>query len=205
MAEGVVYVLTNEAMPGYVKIGRTESIERRLLDLDWTNIPLPFECFHAAKVADASFVEAQLHEAFGDHRVRAKREFFRISPERVVAALRLAAIEDVTPRADVAVSDDVRHDLEEARARKAVFNFDMVKIPVGAVLTFSRDPNVTAKVSDARHVTLDGAEMSVSDAALRVLKRQGVVWKSVQGPLFWKYEGETLDERRRRMEEGAEG
>ena len=65
---GIVYVLTNEAMPGYVKVGKTDSIERRLRDLDWTNLPLPFECFYAAKVADASFVESQLHEAFGGWR-----------------------------------------------------------------------------------------------------------------------------------------
>lgn len=89
MAGGIVYVLINEAMPGYVKVGKTDSIERRLRDLDWTNLPLPFECFYAARVADATFVEGQLHEAFGDNRVRARREFFRISPERVVAALRL--------------------------------------------------------------------------------------------------------------------
>jgi hypothetical protein len=90
-------VLINEAMPGYVKVGKTEDIERRLLDLDWTNLPLPFECFYAAKVANAGFVEAQLHDAFGVQRVRARREFFRVSPERVVAALRLAELENVTP------------------------------------------------------------------------------------------------------------
>ena len=82
--QGIVYVLTNEAMPGYVKVGKNDSIDRRLRDLDWTNLPLPFECFYAAKVADASFVESQLHEAFGYNRVRARREFFRISPERLL-------------------------------------------------------------------------------------------------------------------------
>jgi hypothetical protein len=205
IGQGIVYVLTNEAMPGYVKIGKTDSIERRLRDLDWTNLPLPFECFYAARVADANFVEAQLHDAFGDHRVRARREFFRISPERVVAALRLAALEDVTPRGDVPVSEDVRHDLEDARARRAVFNFDMVKIPVGAVLSFSRDPHVTATVADARHVTFDDGLTSLSEAARLALARQGLNWSAVQGPLYWQYEGETLDERRRRMEEGSDG
>lgn len=76
MSANIVYVLINEAMPGYVKIGKTEDLERRVRDLDWTNLPLPFECFYAARVRNAGFVESQLHEAFGDHRVRAKREFF---------------------------------------------------------------------------------------------------------------------------------
>lgn len=203
MGQGIVYVLTNEAMPGYVKVGKTDSIERRLRDLDWTNLPLPFECFYAAKVADASFVEAQLLDAFGDNRVRARREFLRISPERVVAALRLAALEDVTPSGEVAVSEDVRHDLEEARARRAAFNFEMVQVPVGAKLTFTRDDKVTATVADNRRVTFNGALTSLSEAAQSALAAQGLNWSAVRGPLYWQFEGETLDERRQRMEEGV--
>ena len=42
--DNIVYVLINEAMQGYVKMGRTNDIDRRLSDLDWTNIPLPFDC-----------------------------------------------------------------------------------------------------------------------------------------------------------------
>jgi len=30
--QGIVYVLINEAMPGYVQVGKTDSIERRLQD-----------------------------------------------------------------------------------------------------------------------------------------------------------------------------
>jgi hypothetical protein len=203
--QGIVYVLINDAMPGYVKVGKTDNVERRLRDLDWTNLPLPFQCFYAAKVANAAFVESQIFEAFGDNRVRARREFFRISPERVVAALRLAALEDVTPPDDVAVSEEVRHDLEEARARRTVFNFDMVQIPVGSVLTFTRDPKITATVADARRVTFEGNVTSLSDAARLALARFGINWSAVQGPMYWEFEGETLDERRRRMEEGSEG
>ena len=63
----IVYILTNEAMPDYVKIGRTNNVTRRLTDLDWTNIPLPFECYYAAKVKDANFVEHQLFRIFEDN------------------------------------------------------------------------------------------------------------------------------------------
>ncbi len=31
---GIIYVLINEAMPGYVKVGKTEDLDRRLQDLD---------------------------------------------------------------------------------------------------------------------------------------------------------------------------
>lgn len=203
---GIIYVLINEAMPGYVKVGKTDDLDRRLQDLDWTNLPLPFECFYAAKVGNASFVESQLHNAFGDQRVRARREFFRVSPERVVAALQLAELENVTPRQSVvageAVSEEVKHDLQEARERRARFNFTMVNIPTGAVLRFTRDENITATVTDARHVSFNGQITSLSEAARQALTTKGFNWVAVQGPRYWQYEGEILEDRRRRLEEG---
>src|SRR5262249_18080395 len=81
----VVYILTNPAMPGLVKIGRTSDgvgVETRLRQLDTTCLPLPFECFYAVEVEDAQKVERALHDAFDDHRIRSNREFFRLSPDR---------------------------------------------------------------------------------------------------------------------------
>lgn len=45
-ANGIVYVLTNPAMPGLTKIGMTtqEEIGPRLSQLYTTGVPLPFEC-----------------------------------------------------------------------------------------------------------------------------------------------------------------
>ena len=47
MAKGYVYLLTNEAMPGYVKIGFTErTVEERIEELSKpTGVPMPFDCF----------------------------------------------------------------------------------------------------------------------------------------------------------------
>ena len=59
MSEGIVYVLTNPAMPGMVKIGKTgREVEARLNDLYTTGVPLPFECAYAARVADMDKVES---------------------------------------------------------------------------------------------------------------------------------------------------
>jgi hypothetical protein len=69
MAE-IVYVLTNEAMPGLIKIGRTSAdLASRIRGLYQTGVPLPFELYYACEVQNSAFVETQLHEAFGDHRV----------------------------------------------------------------------------------------------------------------------------------------
>src|SRR3989339_211491 len=143
----IVYVLTNEAMPGYVKIGKTStSLEQRIRELSAsTSVPLPFTCFYACTVKDMSFVEHQLHDAFDNNRINPKREFFQISPERIVAALKLAEIENVTPKNDIVESQEDQHALNQARAEmRAKFNFKMVNIPVGAELLFSRDENIKA-------------------------------------------------------------
>ena len=200
----IVYILINEAMPGYTKIGRTSNLEQRMRSLDNTTAPLPFECIHAATVPDATFVERQLFEAFGEHRVRSNREYFRVSPERVAAALRLAQIEDVTPGRDYVETEEDQRALDAARQRRSAFNFEMVNIPVGAVLNFTRDDAVTCTVVDKRRVNFNGQVVSLSLAAQQALANTGINWKAVQGPLFWEYEGETLDERRTRYEEAED-
>lgn len=90
--DNIIYILINEAMPGYVKIGKTGDLEQRVRSLDTTSVPLPFECFYACSVKNADFVERQLHEAFADNRVRSSREFFEIAPERAIAILKLVEL-----------------------------------------------------------------------------------------------------------------
>ena len=66
MNKGIVYVLTNPAMPCMVKIGKTgREVEARSNDLYTTYVPLPFECAYAARVAEMDKVEKAFHNAFG--------------------------------------------------------------------------------------------------------------------------------------------
>ncbi len=103
----VIYILTNEAMPDFIKIGRTENaVTARMLQLDTTGIPLPFQCYYAAEVENYQRVEKALHVAFDDFRVRKNREFFQnLDPHKVRAVLELMAIRDVTPKATLAIAD----------------------------------------------------------------------------------------------------
>ena len=50
--KGIIYLLTNPAMPGIVKIGKTtqEDVKVRMQQLYQTGVPLPFECVYAATV-----------------------------------------------------------------------------------------------------------------------------------------------------------
>jgi hypothetical protein len=197
-----VYILTNEAMPGVIKIGMTTMpIENRMLQLDTTGVPLPFECYYAARVNDQKRVEKALHEAFGDHRVRKSREFFRLDPYKAKVILELVAEEEVTPKSDVVFDSDDEEALVEARKRRSKFTFSSAKVPVGATLDFSKGEGYTATVLDDSRIDFRGQVTSLSASAQSIMKELGYTWVALQGPAFWLYRGETLDERRRAQEE----
>ena len=98
----IVYVLTNPAMPGMVKIGMTDrpDVQRRMNELYSTGVPLPFECVIARQIEDreAAEIENALHVAFGPYRINTSREFFEIDPEQAGALLQVMPGHDVTPR-----------------------------------------------------------------------------------------------------------
>jgi len=141
---GVIYVLVNQAMPGLIKIGRTaENIEMRMRQLDTSGVPLPFECFYAAEVADPAKVERALHEAFEDQRVRKNREFFELSPDKPKVIIKLMELRDVTPRTDIVSEPGDQEALNQARRRRSRFRFSAVGIKPGSVLHSAFDDAVT--------------------------------------------------------------
>ena len=201
---GIVYVLTNPAMPGLVKIGHTtQSIEKRMRDLDDTGVPVPFECAAAWEFENAAKIEKTLHRAFADRRVRKTREFFEVLPDQPIAILAEFGAKDVTPPEDVVGEEDPEGDraaLTAARGRRERFSFDMVAIEPGSTLTSVWDEDVTCRVVDDRRVEFGEEITTLSGAAKNVILDLGKNWKSVSGPDSWKYGGETLTARRNRME-----
>jgi hypothetical protein len=201
----IVYILQNDAMPGLVKIGKTSSdLETRIRQLDTTGIPLPFRCFYAAEVKDATKTEQLLHEAFGDTRVRERREFFRVAAHRVKAALDLATIRDVTPGKEIETeAGDVAAlaKNEERAERAARLKFGMLGIKQGDTLKFTRDEKITCTVVDDSTVDLFGEKLSLTPATLKALEKTGVTWKSAQGSNYWMFGDMTLQE----LRDSAEG
>ncbi|TAG00731.1 MAG: GIY-YIG nuclease family protein [Burkholderiales bacterium] len=198
----IVYVLTNEAMPGIVKIGRTlGNVQERMRSLFSTSLPLPFECAYAAEVDDSAFVERTLHALFSDHRISPNREFFRLTSEKVIIALRLAKHRDVTPSNGVFESPEQEQAVERARERRGRINLVNIGVGPGTVLTCSRDETVTAIVVDESRVEFKGERMSLSGAALLAIRNLGYQWRAVSGSDVWMVDGETLDERRRRLDD----
>ena len=194
---GAVYVLSNKAMEGYIKIGRTdegtvESVVQHMRRLNnASSLPYPFKCERASAVEDATAVEKALHEAFGDYRVRPRREFFKdLALSRVSAILKLVEIEDVTPASgDTPV-------VEAKQPKKPPFRFDAVGIPIGATLQWKDDPDIECQVnSDTTYVLYEGRRWAISTLAKEL---KGWYWTPA-GPDYWLYKGELLRQRERRF------
>lgn len=195
MSAGIVYILTNEAMPGYVKIGltRQNDVGERVRQLDNTSIPVPFECYFAARVPDCAKLERTLHFVFGERRARRNREFFTIDPDLAKAIVELVAdtkvdVSDVEQSIDTAE----RREIEQMRRRREVRTFTSLSVPIGATLTFAKDADITCIVSQPRKVRFRGEELSPSAAALRVVHELGYDWSAVSGMDYWEYKGVKL-------------
>lgn len=199
-AGGIVYVLTNDAMPGMVKIGRTsgEGVERRVAELSRaTGVPLPFKVAVARTVHDAHKVEKALHIAFGPDRVNPSREFFAIAEHRAVAIINAFPGEDLTPQTERAVEREVEAAEPGTMAaaktfekkRRPPLNFEEMGVPLGAVLIHGITGEAV-EVIEAKKVLLRGEIVSLTKAQ-RIVSD---VPYAVQPGRHWLYNGTTISD-----------
>ena len=108
---GIVYVLSNRAMPGLVKIGMTTrpELDARLKELYTTGVPVPFDVEYACEVkaCNCAKLEKALHKAFEPNRLNVNREFFQIKKEQAIAILEIFNEKEITTE----VSDEMNNDL----------------------------------------------------------------------------------------------
>lgn len=191
--QGIVYILTNPAIPNMIKIGMTtvEDVKLRMAQLYTTGVPLPFECVYAAKVSNHEKVEKALHTAFGPDRINPKREFFEIEAAQAIAIIKLMELEDVTPKVanEKEVIDEVEREAGEAYARKKRprFSFSEMGIPVDGELVNVTNGEVVKVLSD-RTISFRGKETSLTNATRIILDNS---YHVAPGP-YWTYNGKSL-------------
>jgi hypothetical protein len=196
MTEGFVYILTNEAMPGYIKIGLTKQndVAKRVKQLDTTATPLPFECYFAARVPDCARLERTLHFVFGDKRARTNREFFTADRDVVKAIIELVALKDVSPSdAEQAITPAQRLEINAVRSSEPR-TLSGLGIAPGTVLTFTKDETITCQVVGDRTVEFRGDVMSLSRAAINAVQSLGYKWQTVAGFNYWALGGVKLSD-----------
>lgn len=192
----IFYVLTNDAMPGYVKVGVTDDIDRRLVDLYKTSVPLPFKCHYAVQLENAELYERGILEGFGDFRENDKREFLLVDVSRILSVVKLFGGVDVTPKEEYNVpSEEIPYIIKQTTdllERSNKYSFNKISIPEGSELTFIKDDKIKCKVKNDSDVEYNGEVMSLSAASLKALKSLGYNWKSARGSDHWKYNGVSI-------------
>jgi T5orf172 domain-containing protein len=191
---GIIYVLTNPAMPGIVKIGKTSrgSVEARLNELYSTGVPVPFECAFAGRVEDESRVEKAFHLAFGPYRLNPKREFFEIEPEQAIALLELMISEDVTPTLQEEANNvdiGAKAGSDKLKARRPVQNFLEMGIPEGSLLQFTQNDEYCT-VLNGRRVMYKGEETSLTALTKKLLETK----RPLQPSPYWIFNGRRLND-----------
>lgn len=192
----IVYILKNESMPEYVKIGFTHGdVNERIKQLDRTGTPLPFEVYYAATVVDAEKEEKWLHSIFADRRARDSREFFKMNPEYAALALKRVEVNEV--KVDSDLTKEQEKEVDEVRERRSRFHFAQYGIPVGSKLTFTRDTTIVAEVVENDKIKINDQIGSLSSFSQQLLGWQ----RKPQGTLYFEFEDEILDDRRRRIDD----
>lgn len=194
----IVYVLTNPAMPGLVKIGKTTQleVEERMKQLYSTGVPIPFDCAFACKVRDASEVEKALHLAFGMTRLNPNREFFKLEPERVIAVLKLLKVDDVTAEFEHTIESDLpeadkQSALAVKRSMRPPMNFYELGMMTGSVLV-AKEEGLQAVVVAEKKVQFEGEVLSLTAATRKLLALPEDY--AIQPSPHWTFNGKTIKE-----------
>ncbi|GMB11005.1 MAG: GIY-YIG nuclease family protein [Candidatus Improbicoccus devescovinae] len=214
MSRGIVYILTNPCLNGWVKIGMSarDSIETRLAELNRpANIPLSYRAYAIYEVENPQEVEKQIHNMFdiineklhareilSGGRIR-EREFFHISPEKAFAVFESVSklrgdngcLTLVTPNSQEIEEEQIAEQIE----RRPSFKFSMLQIPVGTELKFVYDESFVCYTKDnVNKVKYEGNEYTLSGLAQKLLiEEKG--WKdglTAQGSKYFTYQGSTL-------------
>lgn len=226
MSRGLVYILTNPCLDGWVKIGMTErnDIERRLQELNSPpNIPLSYRCYATYEVENPLEVERRIHslidrvddslharEQLNNGRIR-EREFFKISPETAYGIFKdIAVLRGDTNKLKLytpTLDQSQEQELAENRTKRSNNSFELLNISIGEEISFLYDDTIIAKVLNKKNqVEFDGIQYSVTGLARKILFER-FDWAEnlhVNGWRFFTKDGVSLSDLRDNIENAIE-
>lgn len=219
MSKGVIYVLTNPSFPQYVKIGYATDVRQRLDELNRSSaVPFAFRVYATYEV-DSALSDKKLHsildklnpelrsteEVDGKRRIR---EFYAMTPEDAYSILEaIAEINNyshrlkkwkasATEQRDEALAQEIN---EQHQERLAPFTFTKCGISIGEQIEFYCNGNANTgtlcEAVDDKHVKYNGEIWSLTALAKHLTGTQS----AIAGPRYFKYNGEWLNDIRRRL------
>lgn len=214
---GVIYILTNPSFPEYVKIGYADDIEKRLQQLNRSEcIPFAFRVYATYEVS-SRLSDLKIHTIIdklnpnlrsidnfnGQKRIR---EFYAMPPEDAYSILEaIAEIHGCTDKLKLTIPSEeelvaeetAREVVEERKEKAAPFRFSMCGLDAGEEIEFVCRGNDNSGekciVFDDRHVKYKDRVLSLSALASELTGKT-----PVQGPSYFKYNGEWLNDIRER-------
>ena len=216
-SKGYIYILTNPSFPEYVKIGYATDVENRVKDLNNSSaIPFGFRIYakykvqtplsdkEAHKIIDTLNGELRSTETL-DGKLR-RREFFKLTAEEAYTFFEaMATIHGCTDALikynPTAAEQEEEKEAEQIRKKKSPFSFVKAKIAKGERLECPDiDVDGIITVYDSRRILYKGEIMYMTDFAHKMLDKKF----TSAGTEYFTYNGEWLNDRRRRMEESGE-
>lgn len=189
MAKGYIYIFTNPALSGMVKIGFASDVERRRKELSTTALPYDYEVY-ATYETNGNLEDKKLHKLIDnlnpDLRVSKSREFFIMTPVEAYELLEAIALISGT-------KDKLKRMVQPGNAsqqaiRRPPINFAKCGIPIGAVLVSTDDPTQSVTVVAERKVEYNNEITSLSAVAQQI---KGTKYPA-QGPMYFTYNGKLV-------------
>ena len=192
---GYIYVITNKAMPGIVKIGYSKNVSKRVNSFYSSNVPFPFEVYATLEGVSES-ADKEIHKMLPvSLRVNDNREFFNITPEYAYDVLfQIAKVFGVTNR--LRKWDEENMDLKKAAgitqasqiAKRPKIDFIQCGLKIGDPLVCDKDSSIVVYVADGRNVTYNGKKMSLAEVIRNTLPK----YNNQAATSMFMYNGEYI-------------
>ena len=197
----MVNILANGAISDFVKIGFTVDLAERMWKLDKSGgAPFKWDCVYSAEVENPGAWVWMVRDLFAGSRV-SRCLFHTEVTEQALGVLRLERGEEVKLTSGGKSRCGKKSTKGKKGKRGRNFDFEILAIETRAELEFPCEVESVCRVTQVKppRVEYVGEDMTLTEAAERVLGREST--KGVQGPLYWRYEGETLVAPRLRLEQ----
>lgn len=194
-AKGIIYICTT-SVEGLIKIGRTDNFNSRMNILEqngyWNVSGL--KRFYAVRVDDYIEKEKLIHTIFSKSQV-ANSELFALDKNLAKDMLDAFEGEIIYPEQS---KKHINVQVIDKKKKKSPTKFNMVNIPIGSTLVFTKDSTKTVTtVDDINKVNLNGEVMTISKAASRLRgKNDKGEYPSTCGQAYFTYKGRLITELR---------
>ena len=205
--KGYIYIMTNPALKGMVKIGYATNVEARRKQLSTTALPYEYEIY-ATYETSGNLEDKKLHTLIdnlnNDLRVTKNREFYVLTPQGAYELVEaIATISGTTDKLKRIAMDEAQKQGEETaqeidaehKERQSPFRFSMCNIQPGEEIEYCNNPEIKCTIVDDKTVSYQGQNYSLSSLAQLLTGSKN----SIAGPRYFKYKGEWLNDIRHRL------